>query len=113
MTHRLPTTIFAMLLIPFLARAEVRVVVDRNQKDAATAEFRFQTVPPLSDADAGQDAAIEVIDGKPDWGCDPTLLIDGGGPGNPDDSWRSFRFGQNTTAGRVRLDLGTVKPIAQ
>jgi hypothetical protein len=101
---------------PLIARAEAKVTVERNKpaggKDSFS-EFHFQNVPPLSDSDAGQDAAIEVIDGKADWGCDPKLLIDGGGPGNADDAWRCFRFGQNTNAGRVRMDLGAVKPITQ
>src|SRR6266568_4072332 len=100
-------------VFPVLARAEVKVVVERNQREAATAEFRFANVPSISDTDAGQDATVEIIDGKADWGCDPRQLTDGGGPGHGDDTWRSFRFGQNTNAGRIRLDLGAVKPIAQ
>jgi hypothetical protein len=111
MIRRLPFVI--LLLLAPVASAKIRVTVERNQKDAATGEFRFQKVPGLSDADAGQEAAIEVIDGKPDWGCDPKQLIDGGGPANPDDAWRSFRFGQNTNSGRIRIDLGSAKAIAQ
>jgi hypothetical protein len=103
-------------LAPLIVRAEAKVTIERNQpaggKDSFS-EFQFPTVPPLSDSDAGQDAAIEVIDGKADWGCDPKQLIDGAGPGNAEDAWRCFRFGQNTNAGRIRMDLGSVKPITQ
>src|SRR5689334_15236461 len=104
--------IVILLLICPMASAEIKVTFERNQKGAATGEFRFANVPGLSDTDAGQEATIEVIDGKPDWGCDPKQLIDGGGPANPDDAWRSFRFGQNTNSGRIRIDLGSAKAIA-
>jgi hypothetical protein len=108
---------YPLLLIPLLwiaaaSHAEVRVLVERNVRDMENPDFKFKTIPPISDTDAGQDATIEVVDGKPDWGCDPRQLIDGIGPGKADEMSRSFFFGKNTNGGRIHMDLAAIKPIA-
>ncbi len=101
------------LLLAATARAEIKVVVERNVKEAMNAEFTFPTISPLSDADAGQDATIEILDGKPGWGSDAKQLIDGVGPTTANEMLRMFCFGQNTDTGRIRMDLGAVKPVSR
>ena len=107
------TFLILFLLTAIPARAEVRIITERNVREAENAEFRFKTVPPLSDTDAAQDGTIEVLEGKADWGCEPKQLIDGAGPSAQDVPGRSFCFGQGTNGGRIRLDLLAIKPIAQ
>ena len=105
--------LLTMLLAALPAWGTVKVAVERNVREEQNAEFRFKTVPALSDTDAAQDAAIEVIDGKPDTGCEARQLVDGTGPTVADEAGRTFNFGQNTNAGRIRIDLGVTKPISQ
>ena len=86
---------------------------ERNQGETENVDFHFKEIPPLSDTDPAQDAAIEVIDGKPDSGSDPRQLIDGITQSGPYDAARAFRFGQGTSGGRIRMDFGAVRPISQ
>ena len=102
-----------LLLLTATAHAEVKVLVERNTKDAENADFTFKTIPALSDTDAGQDATIEILDGKAEWGRDARQLIDGVGPTVADEMSRSFFFGQDTNGGRIRMDFGRIKPISR
>lgn len=111
MNHRLSFLI--ILLLAASGRAEIKILVERNTKETQNADFSFKTIPALSDTDAGQDATIEILDGKPEWNGDAKQLIDGVGPTTSDEMARSFFFGQGTNSGRIRMDLGAIKPIAR
>src|SRR4051794_36496056 len=106
------TTIAVLAALSGAARAEVKVTVERNQGEAANADFHFQTVPALSDTDAGQDATLEVVDGRADWGSDPRQLIDGIGPSDANDYGRTFHFGQTGARGRLRMDFGVARVVS-
>ncbi|HEX6960994.1 MAG TPA: basic secretory protein-like protein [Lacipirellula sp.] len=92
--------------------AEVSVIVDRNEGDAATDEFSFDEVRPPSDSDAGNEADFTVITGRRDGnGADLECLNDGKLPSDPDEPGANFFFAAGTPGGRLLVDLGRLTTI--
>src|SRR4051794_21853315 len=60
------TSLLAVWSVGLLARADVRVVVDRVDNTHSTAEFKFPRVPAPSATDAASHATLTLIDGRRD-----------------------------------------------
>ena len=103
-----------MLLWVSFSRAEVKVVVDRNQGDDATPAFKFEHVPPPAKNDAASKAKFTIVDGSRDTnGGDVDVLNDGKLPENTDDPPNNFFFDTDTEKGRLAVDLGSAIEIKQ
>ncbi|MFI5380223.1 MAG: sigma-70 family RNA polymerase sigma factor [Tepidisphaerales bacterium] len=95
-------------------RDDIAVSVDVNDKQSANREFRFKTVPPISNSDAGQRAVFSIVDGtKAGWVGPIGVLNDGRGPASADSEKASFGFQQWTMEGRFKADLGRAIDIDQ
>jgi hypothetical protein len=106
--------LFLALAVATAARAEVRVVIDRNLDRAATAEFHFKRVPSPARDDAASTAKIELIAGRIDRDSPGLSAInDGRLPGSEDEPAANLFFAAGTWGGRFRIDLNSVMPIAQ
>jgi hypothetical protein len=93
-----------------LARGDIKATIDINRDDAATAEFKFKSVPSPAKTDAANLAKFSIAGGRRDRnGADMTCLNDGKLPANPDDPASSFFFAARSEGGRVVLDFE--KPI--
>jgi len=102
------------LLWTAAAPAAVETVVNHRTGREATAEFRFEKVPPPSRTDAANDATVEVLSGRADPnGAGPAVLKDGRGQAAPDEPGASFFFGAGTDGGRLRVDLGKAVTVLQ
>src|SRR5713226_6883402 len=103
-----------VLLFGMVARAEVKVVTNRNQRDEATARFKFQNVPSPAKADAAKEAKFTIVEGRRDNnGGDVDALHDGKLPGESDEPEQNFFFDQDTDGGRLLVDLGSVIDVKQ
>jgi hypothetical protein len=102
------------LLTGFLARAEVKVAIERNDNAVAEAEFKFKNIPGPVRGDAASKAKFTVVDGKSDPnGSNLRKLNDGMLPEQQDDPGESFFFNVGTDGGRLQLDLGGIIDIKQ
>lgn len=103
----------ALLFTAIAANAQVTVTVDRNQRAAATAEFKFKRVPPPSADDAAAHAMVMLIAGTVDSNSGGVAaLTDGKVPSNEDQPQANLFFRPGTWGGRVRFDFGTPIDIA-
>jgi hypothetical protein len=97
------------------ANAEgIRVTVDRNVGNAATAEFKFARVPSPAVDDVAARAELKIIAGI----VDPSSggierLTDGWLPSQEDEPESNFFFDERTWGGRLRMDLRSAIEIAQ
>jgi hypothetical protein len=97
---------------PSALRAEVKAAWERNEGDAATAEFKFKAVPSPSRTDAACAAKCEIVSGQRDSnGAGLAVLNDGKLPATDDDPGANFFFAQNTDGGRLLVDLGQAAEI--
>ncbi|MDB5294982.1 MAG: Plant Basic Secretory Protein [Phycisphaerales bacterium] len=96
------------------ARAAVTVTADRREAGAASADFKFDRVPPPSKTDAAARATFAVVAGKADGnGADLAALHDGAVSGSADDPGANFFFGQGEKGGRIKVDLRAVSDVSQ
>lgn len=104
----------ALLLVGQTLRAEIKVVVERNDADGASAAFKFEHVPPPARDDFGTSAAIKLLAGEPDGnGGEPELLIDGHVPDESDQPSENFFFAPGEKRGRLEFDLGAAVEVRQ
>ncbi len=97
-----------------VSHAEIKVVVDHQPSDSASAGFTFGRVPAPSRSDAATNAAFTVVDGRRDRnGGDLDTLHDGKVPTEEDQPAASFFFNAGTDGGRLLVDLGSVIKIQQ
>lgn len=107
-------TLAAFLGLALVAYAEARVTADHNTGGAATASFKFKSVPPPARDDAAAGAKLALVDGEADpSGADLSALTDGALPTADDDPGANFFFNAGTFGGRIRVDLGRAFEIAQ
>lgn len=103
-----------MLMGGSVCVAEIKVVVERNADENATARFKFRNVPPPSKSDAATKAIFTIVDGGRDEnGGDLTSLHDGRVPNEDDQPSENFFFRQGADGGRIQIDLGSSIPIKQ
>ena len=115
MKRKLYFTATAIILAAGLgARAEVEVLMDHNQNDEATPEYKFKTVPPPAANDAATTAAFTMVTGPADpngGGLDQ--LHDGRLPDDADQPEKNFFFRAGTDGGRLQVDLGRIINVKQ
>jgi hypothetical protein len=101
-----------LLLAGHVARAEVRVTVERNPE--GTPEFQFTNVPPPLRNDAAAKAGLTIVAGKGDPNSSGLrALNDGRLPDEEDQPTENFFFDAGTEGGRLQVDLGSVIAIRQ
>lgn len=94
--------------------AETKITFDRNMADRATAQFRFERVPPPATDDEAAKASLMLIAGSLDSNSAALgALVDGAAPTEWDQPDANVFFKANSWGGRVRVDLGRAVSIAQ
>ena len=107
-------TAAAVLLFTAASRADVKVVVEHNGNEHASAAFKFNTVPGPSKTDAATKAVFSLADGEQDpAGGGLEKLHDGAVPTQEDEPAENFFFNVGTTGGRIVVDLGNALDIKQ
>jgi hypothetical protein len=93
--------------IASVARAEIKIASDVNRGEAATSEFRFESVPSPSATDAANRAKITILTGRRDSNGGSTgRLNDGKLPAEQDEPAANFFFEAGSTGGQIVFDLG-------
>ena len=106
--------VLLLLLAAVAVRAEIKTVVDHNENDTATAQFKFKNVPAPSGRDTATGAKFTIVSGERDGnGADLNVLNDGRLPGEQDEPASNFFFNAGTEGGRLVCDLGAVTAIRQ
>jgi len=104
--------LFALSLASTTSRAEVKVVSDRNEGAAATAAFKFKSVPAPSATDAATKGRFSVVAGEMDPnGGGIEVLNDGRLPEDEDEPDANFFFNAGTSGGRLVLELEEAREI--
>src|SRR6476646_9829629 len=102
------------LLFGIVARAEIKIVTERNQNEDATARFKFKNVPSPSKSDAATRASFTIVDGQRDGnGGEIEKLHDGRVPTEEDQPSESFFFSAGTDGGRLLVDLASTTEVKQ
>ncbi|MEI7729807.1 MAG: basic secretory protein-like protein [Verrucomicrobiota bacterium] len=95
-------------------RGEIKVVVNHNSSEDATAEFKFNQVRPPARGDAAAQAVFKIVDGTRDQnGGTVDVLHDGKAPMEGDQPSANCFFRAGTDGGRVMVDLGKAIEIKQ
>jgi hypothetical protein len=96
------------------ARAEVKILTERNDNDHATPVFKFRTVPNVNKDDAGTRAIFSVLDGERDPSSgDLDKLSDGTLPKRVWDMGAHFFFRTGSPGGAILMDLGDLTDLKQ
>ena len=112
--NRVLVSTFSLLLAGSIAGAEVKVTVDRNEGDKATADFKFKEVPAPAKTSAAKAAKFTIVDGdKDDASADLDALHDGKLPTEEDQPDANFFFAAGSEGGRIGVDLGSVIDVKQ
>jgi len=103
-----------VLQTALVSLGEVKVVVDHNDNDQATSDFKFKNVPSPSKTDAAAKAKFSIINGeRDDNGGGLDKLHDGAVPTEADQPGENFFFNAGTPGGRIGIDFGTAIEIKQ
>ena len=103
-----------LLLAASAARAEVQVIVDRNDGASASPAFKFKNVPSPLTNDAAAKATFTIVDGENDGnGGNIRRLNDGRLPEEDDQPGQNFFFAQGSDGGRLGVDMGSAIEIKQ
>jgi len=103
-----------LLFVVAVGRAEVNVVVNHNDGDKATGDFKFKDVPAPAKDDAAAKAKFIIVDGDRDQNSgDLDKLNDGKLPTEDDQPGENFFFAQRADGGRLGIDLGKSIDIKQ
>jgi hypothetical protein len=103
-----------LLVCAATARAEIKVVFERNTGESATAGFKFKDVPAPSRGDVATRAKFTLVDGQRDEsGGELTKLRDGRWAREEDQPSESFFFQPGADGGRIQIDFGTNITIKQ
>jgi len=101
-----------LVLSTSIQSGEVKVVVERNDKQNARAAFAFKNVPAPARRDAGSKATFSIVDGQRDGNsAGLEVLHDGRLPSGEDRPAANFFFAQKQDGGRLAVDLGGVIEI--
>jgi hypothetical protein len=115
MNRRVVTLVSCLVLLAgSLARADVKVAVERNDNATAGPEFKFKNIPGPVRGDAASKLKFTIVDGRSDPnGSNIRKLTDGLLPDEEDDPGANFFFDAGTDGGRLQLDLGSIIDIKQ
>lgn len=112
--HKLLISASLVLTVALSSRGEIKILVNHNPSDSATASFKFKEVPAPSKNDAGGNAKFSIIAGERDEnGGDLEKLNDGKTPTEEDEPAENFFFNAGTPGGRLLADLGSVLEVRQ
>ena len=101
------TFAICLLALRITSRAEIKILVDHNPNESASASFKFKRVPAPSKSDAATPAMFSMVDGAPDVnGGGLAKLNDGKLPTEEDQPTENFFFAAGTEGGRLLIDLG-------
>jgi hypothetical protein len=104
----------ALLLSATASLAEVKIVVEHNDNEHATAAFKFKTVPAPAKTNAAIKAKFILADGEQDEnGGGLEKLHDGAVPTEEDQPAENFFFNAGTDGGRIVVDLGSTLDLKQ
>jgi hypothetical protein len=107
-------TIVMCLGLALNTSAAVKVTIDHNTGNNATAEFKFKHVPSPAKNDAAPNAKLKVIVGQVDPGSGGlNALIDGNLPEDEDQPHANFFFSAGSDGGRFLMDFGNAIEISQ
>src|ERR1043166_3773932 len=105
---------FSLITTAAVLRAEVKITVNHNSNDAASAAFKFKDVPSPPKSDAASLAKFTVLDGERDENGGTTEQPhDGKVPSEEDAPGDNFFFAAGSRGGWIRVDLGSVIEIRQ
>src|SRR5438874_7050521 len=97
-----------------IGKAEIKIVVNHNSDEAATAAFKFKDIPSPSKSDAAKSAKFSIVDGERDEnGGELEKLNDGKTPAEEDEPAENFFFNAGTPGGQLLMDLGSVIELRQ
>src|ERR1051325_3323567 len=103
-----------LLACTVASRAEIKITINHNPNESATAAFKFKEVPSPSKTDAAKDAKFSIVEGERDEnGGDLEKLNDGKTPSEEDQPTENFFFNAGTPGGRLLLDLGSATIVRQ
>src|SRR5687768_4553778 len=89
------------------SRADVKLIVEGNNGDTATADFKFENVGSPSRSDAANRAKFTILRGQRDTnGGELDQLNDGRLPSNDDEPGANFFFTAGSEGGRILVYLG-------
>jgi hypothetical protein len=113
MSQRLLIAI-ACLSLTAASPPAVKITIDHNTGNDATADFKFKRVPSPAKDDAARHARMKVIVGQadPDSGG-LNALTDGALPDDDDQPHANFFFNAGSDGGRILMDLGSTMEISQ
>jgi hypothetical protein len=102
------------LFIAMDSLAAVKITIDHNTGNNATAEFKFKRVPSPAKDDAARNAKLKLLVGQ----IDPSsgglnALIDGNLPDDDDQPHANFFFSAGSDGGRFLMDLGSSMEILE
>lgn len=104
----------ALLVSTITALGEIKVTIDHNEGDLATAAFKFKNIPSPSKTDTGKSAKFSIVSGeRDDNGGGVEVLNDGSLPTEEDQPEQNFFFGQGQDGGRIAVDLKSAIEIKQ
>jgi hypothetical protein len=117
MIHTMRATRFIQILLlsgAITAFAAVKVTIDHNTDEAATAEFKFKRVPSPAKENAAGGAKLKLLAGQaaPNSGG-LKALVDGRLPDDEDQPHANFFFNDGSDGGRFLMDLGSAMEISQ
>ena len=91
--------------------AEAVVTIERLD---ASADAKFEKIPPASKDDAATAAKFSIVDGRQDPNAAGlAVLHDGKLPQSPDEPGANFFFTQRADGGRIGIDLGAALDVIQ
>jgi len=109
-----PLLFSSLFLLPALASADIKVAVEHNSNDHASAAFRFKNIPSPSKTNLATKASFALVSGELDEnGGTLAQLHDGSLPGQEDDPAANSFFAAGSDGGRILIDLGTPHDIGQ
>ncbi|MFT3788427.1 MAG: hypothetical protein QM770_20030 [Tepidisphaeraceae bacterium] len=113
---RFPTksALFLSLSVVSIASADPIISIERVAGDDAVSKWAGTSLPAPVKDDLAQSAKFRIVDGQADLNSgDVSLLHDGKLPDEEDSPHDNFFFAAGTDGGRLAIDLGAAKPVAQ
>ena len=116
MIHNMKQRAVILLLLVSVAlpvTAAVKVTMDHNTGDSATAQFKFNRVPSPAKDNAAAQAGLKLVVGNAAPNSKLSALTDGILPEEEDQPQANFFFHDGSDGGRFALDLGSAIEITQ
>ena len=115
MIHKMTRTALSLVFLAgttLTAFAAVKVTIDHNTGEAATAEFKFKKVPSPTPDNIARKAQLKVVVGRAAPNSSLKALTDGMLPEEEDQPSANFFFQDGSDGGRFLVDMGSTIEIA-